>query len=317
MHIQRRGAIGIGVEATPGVAVSPTHWVQFEGSPKINDKNEYKEIESARGRIEKIQNQKLMKTSGEGSIEMILDETISVIPFGMILGAVSSASAGAKYDHTITVNNSNTPKTGTIIFDRVEDCRTFANSVIKQLDLKVSDGFAELKLDFVSKESATGAASPSYTTVTNFSFKELAVQFGVDAANAATATATPLSGADLTIKRDAEVTYQTGSNSPANISYKTLEISGNYSLLFDDLVERDKYLNNTANAMILTFTDASGNSIKITLSKVMIKNWDPSNSIDDIVSQSSDFNAVYNATAQEAIRVVIKNTTETYTNLSA
>lgn len=315
-HTQRLGALGIGVEATPGTPVTPTHWIQFEGDPKINDKLDYQDIESARGRVEKTQGQKLMKTSGSGSFEMILDETISVIPFGMILGTTNSASAGGgKYDHTVTINNSNTPKAATIVFDRVQDVRRFSNAVFTEVGIKVSDGFAMLKTDFVSKESASGTAVDSYSAVTNFTFKELSVQFGADLTAAAAAQATPLSGVDLTIKRDAEAVYQSGSNSPQRFVYKTLETSGNYSLLFDSATERDKYLANTANAMILTFTDANGCSVKISLAKIQISNWEPSNSTDDVVTQTADFTAHYDATQSESLRVVVKNTTASYTNL--
>lgn len=55
-HIQRLGAVGIGVEAVAGTAVTPTHWIEFEGSPKLQDKYEYQNVESGRGRVEKSSN---------------------------------------------------------------------------------------------------------------------------------------------------------------------------------------------------------------------------------------------------------------------
>lgn len=316
-HISRLGAVGIGVEALAGTAVPATHWLQFTKGPTLTDKYEYENIKTARGRVEASQGQKLMKTYGEGNIEVILDDITSVIPFGMILGAVSSATAGVSiYDHTITVNNSNTPKTATVIFDRVTDTRTFTNAVIEKLDIKVSDGFAELTMALKSREGATGSASESYSTVANFNFKDLSVKFGVDVAAATSASATPLSGVDLSIKRDVAMIYQTGQNYPQNFVYNTLEVTGNYSLLFDSTTERDKYLANTANAMILTFTNGL-NSVKITLPKVMIKNWDSSNDIDKEVSQTADFESHYDSTTATSISAVIRNTTASYTNLTA
>lgn len=315
-HIQRRGGVGIGLEAVAGTPVTPTHWLQVEGNPTINDKFEFANIESARGRVEKSQGQKLMKKKGEGAVEMILDEIACVLPLAMILGSGVSASAGGGlYTHTLTIANSNTPKTGTIVLDRITDVRKFAGAVATGIELKVSDGFAMLKMDFVSNESATGTASESYSTVTNFSFKELSAKFGTDTSAANAASATPLSGVDLAIKREAEVIYQSGSNSPAKIAHKTLETSGNYSLLFEATTDRDKYLNETANAMILTFTDVDGNIIKITLPKVLINNWESSNAINDIVTQTADFIAHYDATATESIRIVVTNDVASYTNL--
>lgn len=316
-HNQRLGAVGIGVEATSGTAVTPTHWLQLSSAPTVTDKYEYQNVETARGRVEKSQTQKLMKTFGEGSLEVILDDTFSVIPFGLILGSVSSASASASlYDHTISVNNSNTPETATIVVDRVTDTRAFPYSVLEELSIKVADGFASLQMAFKSKESATGSASESYSTLNQFNFKELAVQFGATAAAAATATATPLSGVDLTITRGVETVFQTGSNSPAKLVYKVLEVAGNYSLLFESTANRDKYLENTANAMILTFTNGD-NYVKITLPKVMISNWEVSNELEDLVSQTADFQAHYDSTAGSSISAVVRNTTSSYTNLSA
>lgn len=316
-HNQRLGCLGIGVEATSGTAVTPTHWLQLSSAPSVNDKYEYQNVETARGRVEKTQAQKLMKTFGEGNVEVILDDTFSVIPFGLILGSVSSVSAGGSlYDHTITVNNSNTPKSATLVLDRVTDIRKFPYAVLEELSIKVSDGFAVLEMAFKSKESATGSATESYTTLNQFNFKELSVQFGATTAEAATASATPLSGVDLTITRGVETVFQTGSNSPVKIVHKVLEVSGNYSLLFEATTDRDKYMNNTANAMILTFTNGD-NSIAITLPKVLISNWEVSNELEDLVSQTADFQAHYDATAGTSISVVVRNTTSSYTNLSA
>lgn len=315
-HISRLGALGIGVEAIAGTPVAATHWLQFTKGPTLTDKYEYENIKSARGRVEASQGTKLMKTYGEGNVEVILDDITSVIPFGMILGSVSSASAGASiYDHTISVNNSNTPKTATVIYDRVTDTRTFTNAVIEKLDIKVADGFAEMTMALKSREGATGSASESYVTVANFNFKDLSVKFGVDVAGATSASPTPLSGVDLSIKRTVAMAYQTGQNYPQNFSYETLEVTGNYSLLFESTTERDKYLANTANAMILTFTNGA-NSVKITLPNVRLNNWSPSNDIDKEVSQSADFEAHYDTTAATSISAVIRNTVSSYLNLS-
>lgn len=317
-HIQRRGGVGIGLEAvgTPGTAVSPAYWLQVAGDPSVNDKYDFENIETARGRIEKSQGQKLMKKKAEGSIELIMDEIVSPMLFGLILGTNVSASAGGGlYTHTLTINNSNTPKTATLVLDRVVDVRTFAYTVLTGLELNVGDGFATMKLDFISKESATGTASESYSTVTNYSFKEMTAKFGVDVAAANSASATPLSGVKLSIKREAEPIFQSGSTTLVKIVQKTLETSGNYSLLFESTTDRDKYLNETANAMILTFTDTDGNIVKITMAKVLINNWEPSNSLNDIVAQTAEFVAHYDATQTESIRVVVTNDVATYTNL--
>lgn len=316
-HVNRLGACGIGVEAVAGTAVTPTHWLQLAAAPTINDKMEYANIETARGRVEKSQGQKLMKASGEGNIEVILDQTTSVIPFGLILGSVSSASGtGGKYDHSITVNNSNTAKTATVVLDRVTDTRKFANSVLDSLSLKVSDGFANLTMGWKSKASSSDTASESYTTVTNFSFAELSAQFGVDVAAATAASATTISGGTLDIKREVELVYQSGSTAPTKIVYKTLEISGDYSLLFEATTDRDKYLNNTANAAIFTFTDSNLNYVKITLPNVLLSNWTAENSLDDVVTQTAEFSAHYDTTQQTSITTVIRNTTPSYTNLT-
>lgn len=315
-HIQRLGALGIGLEATAETAVTPQYWLELSDAPSVKDTYEYENITTARGRVEASQGQKLMRTFGEGSAQILLDPVTSVLPFVMILGSGSTASAGGGlYDHTITINNTNTPKTATLVFDRVADTREFAGAVLEELTISVSDSFATLGMTFKSQESATGSASESYTTYNKFNFKELTAKFGTTVSNANSAEATPLSGVEMTITRGAKLTYQTGDNSPADISQETLEVNGNYSLLFEDATERDKYLNDTQNAMILTFTDADSNSIKITVPNVRLNNWEPSNDLDEIVSQTATFSGHYDDSEGESIRAVVTNDVSSYTNL--
>jgi len=315
-HNQRLGAVGIGVEATPGTSVTPTNWLQVSSAPALNDVVEYENIETARGRVEKSQGQKAMKKFAEGSIEVLADAENALIPFGVILGSTASASATATlYDHTITLDNSNTAKASTVVIDRVEDIRKFSNAVVSELTISVSDSFATLTIAFQSKASATGSASDTYDDVVCMTFENLEAQFGTTVANAGNASVTPLSGLDLTITRDVEKIFQSGDVEPNDFVYKTLGVSGNYSLLFDGTDNRDKYLDDTQNAAIFTFTDADDKYIKITIPNLRLSNWTPSNDLDEVVTQTADFTGHYDSTQTEGIRVVVRNATETVTNL--
>lgn len=314
-HTQRLGALGIGVEAVAGTPVAPTHWLQPISAPTINDKKEYINIDSARGQIESTRGQILAKSYCDGDIEVNIDEVTAPIFFGLVLGTTNSASAGAgRYNHVSTVNNTNTAKTATITLDRVVDQRRFPNAVIDQLQIQVADGFATLKASFKAKLSATSSGSASYTTVTNYTFKDLVVKFGSTLAAATAASATPLSTVDLTIKRNSEMIHQSGSTDPTKIVYTGLEVNGSYSLLFEDTADRDKYLNMTDNAIVLEFTDGTS-AIKVYLPKVNINNWEPSNDIDSPVSQTADFTAHYDATTAAQIYTSVNNTVASYTNL--
>ena len=315
-HNQRRGALGIGVEATPGTPVTPTDWLQPSTAPALKDMVEYENIETARGRIEKSQGQKAMKKFGEGNVEILLDAESAAIPLGLILGSTVSATAGATlYDHTSTIDTTNTAKSATVVLDRVTDIRTFPYAVISELSIKVSDSFAILTMTFASKKSATGEADDSYTEVVCMSFENLEAQFGTTVAAAGSANATPLSGLDLTITRDVEKIFQSGDVEPTSLVYKTLSVAGNYSLLFDAVTNRDKYLDDTQNAAIFTFTDADDKYVKITIPNLRIANWEPSNDLDEIVTQTADFQGHYDDTQDEGIRSVVRNATESYTNL--
>ena len=316
VHIQRRGAVGIGVEATSGTAVVPTQWLQVSSAPSLNDKVEYENIETARGRVEKSQGQKAMKKYAEGSIEILADAESAAIPFGLILGStVSTTAAGGLYDHTSTIEVTNTAKSATIIEDRVQDVRSFANSVLQEVSIKVSDSFATLSMTFASKLSATGTATDTYDETVCMTFESLSAKFGTTVSNADSASATPLSGLDITITREVEKIFQSGSVEPTAFAYKTLSVGGNYSLLFDAVTDRDKYLDDTQNAGIFTFTDADDKYIKITIPNLRIANWEPSNDLDEIVSQTADFNGHYDDTQAEGVRVVTRNGTASYTNL--
>jgi len=317
-HIQRLGDVGIGVEATSGVAVAPTHYLEISDAPSLKDTYEYENNEAGRSRVELSQGQKLMKKFGEGELMVHLDSTTSVYGFGLILGTVNSSSiGGGLYQHTVTINNTNTPKTATIQFNRVQDNRKFVNAMIEELEIEVSDSFATMKMALKSKESASGSSSASYTTLNRFCYNNLNVRFGDDVASAEIASPTPMTELTLTIGRGAQLVHQTGDTSPQDFVHTTLEIEGEYSQLFDSVVDRDLYLANTPKVMILEFTDNDNHGVKITLPKVAIANWEPSNDLDEAVSQTSEFKAHYDATTNESIRAVVTNNTASYTNLSA
>lgn len=322
-HIQRLGALGIGVEATAGTAVTPTHWIELTDAPDIMDMNEYENIESARGRVELSQGQKLMKKFAEGSMQMHLDTTTAVYPLGLILGSVASVSAGGGlYTHACTINNTNTPKTATVVLDRVTDVRVFANTVVEEVEIEVSDTFVTITSSIKAKHGVSGTATDTYTTIKRFAYNDVCAKFGADVAAAEIATPTPLTGATITLTRGVTMTHasqaQCGTNSaePEDFSHTTLEIEGEYSLLFRNVTDRDKYINDTQNAMILTCTNGT-HSIKITLPNVRINNWEASNDIDDVVSQTAEFRAHYDATENTSVIAVVTNDTASYTNLSA
>lgn len=315
-HIQKLGHFGIGIEATAGTLVSPTYWLQLSDDPSVKDNYEYKNIETSRGRVETSQGQKIMRKSGEGDVQVHVDEEAAPLFIGLMLGSTVSASAGSGvYEHTITTANTNQAKTASLYLDRVVDQLKFPCSVLSELAIGVSEDFATFDLSFVSYPSASSTAeTPAYTEETHFAFHEMAVRFGADVAAAEAAEPTPLSEFELTLTREASPVFESNSSVARKIPRLGFTMEGTYSLVFKDTTQLNKYLNNTKNAMVVTFS--TGNKfIKLILSNVLLSNHEPDNALDDLVVEEAEFGAHYDSTEGEGMRAVVRNNTASYTNL--
>jgi len=318
-HIGREQWIGVGLEDSAGSGGSIDKYIPLV-SGSFMTMTDILPDEAARGIRHKVGWAVLARTRGEGSVEMQLDVENSPYFLYPVMGSISSitkAGETAVYTHTISRENTATPKT--LVAKRGEgvDVREYANIVVSSANLTVSDWFVGLSCDLLSKAGTSETGSPTYTTETLLSLKDCSIQLGTDLTAAALAAATKVTELELNIVNNAEAHYMSGSSDVDTITYGTQEITGSFVKLFESTTERAAYEALTKRAMIITITGESiGNSstetIQINIAKMHLSGHPIEMGLDDIMAETSEFTCEYDPTTAKDVQIVITNQTSSY-----
>jgi hypothetical protein len=315
--------IGIGIEGTPGTATSATHfpkWTEFS----LQAVSEKEMLTSQRGVRNSSSDSMIKRRYSAGAIGVIPNGDIAPIFFYLALGSKSTGSVtDGTYAHTFTVQNDNASmKTATIL---AEDggivTERYANCVVNELDLAVSDSWAKLTAQILGGFPDTGSVTQSYAQENEYAYHQMAVQFGTSLSDAAGNSATPLKAFNLNIKNNVllDEAFLSGSNTPAAGGFVAgrFQATGSYSLHFTDTVELAKYKANTKNAAIATFTGAvtgggtTNETITIKLGRLTLTGQPKEYNLDGLTIINQSFEVEYEATDKE-VQVVIVNDTESY-----
>ena len=316
----RLGWVGMALETTPGVPVNPASYFPFLESSLMDKEAVLKDV-GARGiRDEQGENSQLGKRWGEGSLKINLDPTLSGYLVILGLGSVADVSEGSGvYTHTITRNNSNTPKTASVIFDRVTDRELYPYAVVNSLAVDYSDGLAEITANIMSsfpQTSVSGTLSTQSGTL--FSFRQAQIQFGSNIANAiASSTFLKVRTFNLTIENNTETQFVSGNRDVDSIIQKNFNVKGALKLAFESTAEKDAFNALTKQAMVVTFT---GNGIgggmsefvKFRLYKIRFEDFKVLVHPNDMVSEEIAFVAEYSSTDSATMDAQIRNQKASY-----
>jgi len=311
--------LGLGIEATAGTAVSPTIYPQWS-DVSLQSIAEKSMFTSARGVRNMSSNSMIRRKYAQGSIGVIPNVEIAPYLFGMALGTVSSAVAGgesAVYEHTITVDNDHASmKTASLYVERGGAVtEEYTNVVLNTLNLEVSDDYASMTADFISQFPATDTLSESFTEETEFAYHNMTAKFGTNITGAEAENPTPLKSLTLNVNNNVllDEAFLSGSNEITSgcLVAGRLQITGSYSLHFEDTTELAKYQANTKNALVVSFTGASiGNAeteeIRIDLAKLVLTSPPMETNIDGLIVLNQEFEVEYGATDTD-MKVIVTN----------
>lgn len=311
--------LGIGIESTPGTAVSATFfpkWLDFS-MQAVSEKAHFM---SQRGLRNESSNSMIRRKYAQGSVSIVPDIEAAPYFFSLALGSKASATAAGEtivYEHTFTVQNAGASmKTATILAEQgaIETTR-YANCVVDALNIEVSDSYAKMSADIIGAFPDTGTVTESYTQQTEFAYHNMTAKFGTSLANAAGQSATPLKSFKLNIANNVKLddAFLSGQNTPVAGGFIAgrLKVTGSYSLHFSDTTELAKYKANTKNAMLVSFQGAAiGNAeteeILIKLGRLVLTKPPMEYKLDGLVILNQEFQVEYDSTDKE-ITVVVTN----------
>lgn len=316
----RQVEVGIGIEATPGTAVAETHFLQHTAF-SMQAISEKEMFVSARGIRNMHSNSMIKRKYSGGSISVIPNVINAPYLFGLVLGSVATSAPidTTAYEHTCTVQNTNASmKTATMtVAEGAVQTTQYDNVVVDSLNLEVSDGYATITAELLGRFPGTDTQTESYTQETEFAYHNYAAKFGASVSAANSGSATPLKSFSLNIANNVQLDegFLSGSNeiTAGCLVAGALEITGSYSLHFEDTVELAKYKANTKNAMVIAFTGAAigatsaeTEEINIALGKVILTGPPVEYNLDGLLILNQEFTIEYDATDLE-ITVIVTN----------
>lgn len=320
-YIGRKVAVGIGKETVRGTAVAATYWVRHL-SLDFKRKGEVAQNESALGVREKFSDSEITKQWAEGKLEgKVNHKSIGLILLGAF-GTVNTAANGTgAYDHTFTVNQSNTPQSLTLSRKDGNTDRRHALAMIKSLEITVEAGeYVKFSCDIMSKKGTDVANTVAYVTEYEFTSKHAYVKFATAVAGLAAATASAVKSAKISMDMGVDAYFELGNTDPAEIHAMAVEVTGEVVARHSDNSYEDMYFNNTRKAMLfgikntdVTFgTPAVSPTLEFTLEQARISDWDTSNDLDGIVEQTVGITGEFSTATGKAITAVLTNDVASY-----
>ncbi|MHA1842392.1 MAG: phage tail tube protein [Candidatus Heimdallarchaeota archaeon] len=287
--IGRLGYIGFGLESTPGTAVSPDVFLPFTD---VSLRGHHEPIEIIAAKTSRLMDKDSVvgKKWGEGDIAIDLDVVNSGYLWKLALGEELVETGTPNY-HTFYVTTSgNTPQTATVVYGRDTDVEQYTYVACNELTMEVSDGLASLTASVMSKFPTAGSSqTPTTTSGTVFSFKDMSVRFGSDLASAASASATPINELSLTLANNLEVIHRSGSADVSVIRTKGFRASGSYTVYFDSETDKNAYYALNKRAMEIKFTGNANEELRIRIPRFRLSEGEIATGLDDFFVINAEF----------------------------
>jgi hypothetical protein len=319
LNIGRKGWVGVALEATAGVPVTPTDYAPFVNNTFIA-KQDSIEIESANSIREKTYGAVPGKRWSEGDVEINLDSKIAGYFMVGAMGTVSVASqGGGVYLHTMTRNNSNTPQTLTVVSNRAGvDSQQFANVAVDTLSMTVKDGLATAKATLKGgfpNDTTSGTGTTASGNL--FTFKNAALGFGSSVAAAQSAANLKPHEATVTIKNNVETVFRHGNNAPDTVNVHEFEAELDFMLYFESTTDRNSYYNVSKQCASLTFTGAGlggGNSelLRTNFYQIHFDSMDFETGLSNFFAEKGKAKAEYDAVNAKSVDMNLQNTKSLY-----
>jgi len=300
--IGRLGFLGLAVESDPGTPEdSPSVFIPFTENSLRGHHEPIMDISTRTSRVKDFSSVSGKKW-GEGSVQMYLDANNAGYLFKLALGQEARIEKNADpaiHDHLFTPTVSgNAAAAATLWDDKGVDTERYSYAAIDTLEINIdTEGLATITSGFMSKFPST-VTSPTLTTAsgTLYTWKDMNVRFGTTVGGAQAASVTKITELTMSIANSLALNYKSGSQEPDTITYGPLEVTGTYTLFFENATERDKYYNLTKNSMVITLDGAGlgagfAERVEIVCKKLIIEDVDMETGLEDYFAITANFRA--------------------------
>jgi hypothetical protein len=320
----RKIALGLGLETVRGTSVAPVIWnkhLEVDFQQRVE-----KELnESGLGVLDKFNATDVFKEFATGNISGKAGDVSIGYWLSLAFGAKPTSGDNADSnpvvkDHTFAQSQSNQPLSATIALKDTNRDERYAFASLNNLELSFAVGdWLKFSADLVSKKPATATNTVAYTAENEFKAKHITVKTAANVAGLSGATARALREFKLMVSRNVNEYMAIGSNEPVDFFTQEVEISGDFTQLFDAVTDRDAYLNDTDQVMQVTIVNsdvvigASANpKLVLTFYKTNFTEWTLDQSLGSMTEQTLGFQSLYSLTDAKSWDAVLTNTLASY-----
>jgi len=303
-EIGRLASLGLGLETTPGTAVSATDWIPTDDF-SLKHVVEKSQDDNAFGIIDEISGSAIQKESSEVTASGIVRSNSIGKLLKMALGTAGSATLveTSVYSHAFTRLNSNAHPSATVYMNKGNTDERAPYAMIDTLELSAAIGeFVKFNVAMKGGKIEDSTSSPSFLSGTSdeaFRAAKVTVKLATDIAGLSGASAVSLTNIKFTISKNLMGIFKLGSTSlDANVNQQ-FGISGDFEAVYDANTYRDLFTANTKKALQIEITGATligatqYNKITIQLAQVALDSWERSSGNNDLVTETVGFTGEY------------------------
>lgn len=317
--IGRLGYLGLAIEASSGSAeASPDVFIPYTENTLRGHHESYGDIASHTTRI-KDYGSVSGKKWGEGSVTMYLDGTNIGYLLKMALGSEVRTQKNASppvHDHALYPTVSGNAVTSATLWDyKGVDVEQYVYGAVDTCELEITtDGIATISSSIMAKFPSTVSA-PALTTTsgTLYTFKDMNAYFGDTPVAALAGSATKLTNFKMQISNNLTLNYKSGSSSPDTITTGSMEVTGSYTLFFENATDRDRYYALTKKSLVVRLTGAGLGAggytelVDIVLKKLRIEDVEYETGLDDLFALTCNFRAEWDQDQAGYVEATVRN----------
>lgn len=322
-YIGRRISVGLAKESTRGTAVSPTYWLPHKGV-KHERKVEYAFNDSAQGTIMDNVGAEITKEFSEGGFDSLIGDKHMGLVLYALLGTLSTATKSGEsivYEHTFTLAETATHQSLTIGLDEAQADKRFALAVLDTLSIAFERGkILEYSAKFMSKKPSTGTSlTPAAVSENIFRPQDFQLKFASSLAGLDAASETLVQSFSIQFNKNVEADDVLGDTEPQDFLNKQVEVTGEFTMIYNATTEEDYAFNNTVRAMRIKLTNsgttigsASNPDLKIDLAKCTFTEVSHARGLDNIVMVTVAFKGAYSTSDSSFGNIVLTNLVSSY-----
>lgn len=321
LEIGRQGYLGFALEGTAGTPEStPSVFLPFTENSLMEKHEPLMDISSRASRV-KDRDSVVGKKWAEGNVATYIDATNIGYLLKLALGNETKTVVGGTpevNDHQFYPTTSgNTPKSATMWNYRGDtpSVKQYAFSCADTLELEVTNEEIATVTSSIISDFPTKVTAPTLTTTsgTLMTWKDMSVKFGTDVNNALLQTATKLTNLKIEVANNVEAQYRSGNNEPDTFTVGELEVTGEYTLFFEDDTELDAYRDMTKRAMVIDLTGANigggyTERVRFNIARMVIEDHDEATDLDGVWALTQNFRVIQGTSTNPGyFDVIVRN----------